>query len=275
MNRLPLVAIGVVVGLIERNQLIAKISPPLDNLLAAQLVDEFVSQERRYIQRDWEPAELDGGQFCEILARMLYHNDSGNLNRGKGFDECASYIENEDSGVKHLLLPRRTALHLIKVLRTIYKFRSQRGAIHISPTYGPNHMDARMMIENVRWAMNETLRVFGQGDPEAIAKAIRELLQFNVPCIGVFEEVIMVQRTDLSADEEILVLLHYAGEHGFTRKELGTYAMHKAPRITEAMQRLEAPNCRQIVLLNSGRYRLTDLGSRYIREKLADKLLVQ
>jgi len=30
------------------------------------------------------------------------------------------------------------------------------------------------------------------------------------------EEVIMVQRTDLSPEEEILVLLHYAGEQGFT-----------------------------------------------------------
>lgn len=267
--------IGLIVGLIERNQLIAKLSPPLDNLLAAQLVDEFVSQERRYIQRDWEPAELDGGQFCEVLARILHHVDSGNLSRGKDFDECASYIEKEDAGIKHLLQPRKTALHLIRVLRTIYKFRSQRGAIHISPTYGPNHMDSRMMIENVRWAMNETLRVLGQGDCESIAKAIRELLQFDVPCIGVFDEVIMVQRTDLGTDEEILVLLHYAGERGFTRKELGQFAMHQAPRVTEAVQRLEAPNCRQIVMLNSGRYRLTDLGSRHIREKLADKLLVQ
>src|SRR5947208_1437875 len=92
----------------------------------------------------------------------------------KEFDECAGYIENEQ-GVGHVLQPRRTALHLVRVLRPIYKFRSQRGAVHISPTYGPNHMDARLMIESVRWAMNETLRVFWHGaDREAAAKAIRE-----------------------------------------------------------------------------------------------------
>jgi hypothetical protein len=49
-------------------------------------------------------------------------------------------------------------------------------------------MDARLMIENVRWAMNETLRVFWTGDRETVAKAIRELLQFDVPCVGVFED---------------------------------------------------------------------------------------
>ena len=32
----------------------------------------------------------------------------------------------------------------------------------------------------------------------------------------------MVQRTDLRASEEILVLLHYAGENEFSRKELAS-----------------------------------------------------
>src|SRR4030095_10229147 len=92
-------------------------------------------------------------------------------------------------GASHAITPRTDALNLIKVLRTIYKFRSVRGAVHISSTYRANHMDARMMIENVRWAMNETLRIFWQGDREAVARAIRELLQFDVPCVGVFEDV--------------------------------------------------------------------------------------
>jgi hypothetical protein len=263
------------VGLIEKQQLISNIAPPLDYLLATQLVEEFVSLERRYIQRDWEPAELDGGQFCEVLARILYHQDSGNYSPAKEFDKCAEYIENEAGGVSHAL-ERRTALHLVRVLRTVYKFRSQRGAVHISPKYGPNHMDARLMIECVRWAMNETLRVFWHGkDREAVAKAIRELLQFDVPCVGVFEEIVLVQRTDLSTEEELLVLLHYGGDSGLSRAELGRHAKRQAPRITEALQRLEAADCRQIVLLPSGRYRLTDLGARRIRDELADKLLLQ
>lgn len=78
-------------GIIERNFLVSQISPPFDNLLANQLLDEFVSMEHRYIQRDWEPAELDGGQFCEILARILYHIDSSNLNQSKPLDDCLKY----------------------------------------------------------------------------------------------------------------------------------------------------------------------------------------
>ena len=241
--------------------------------LRSELLHTYSDILRNFRERRWEPAELDGGQFCEILARILYHQDSGTLNRDKKFEDCASYIEKD--GLPHAITPRSTALNLIKVLRTVYKFRSARGAVHISSTYRANHMDARMMIENVRWAMNETLRVFGQGDRQAVAKAIRELLQFDVPCVGVFEDVVLVQRTDLTPDEEVLVLLHFGGEVGLTRGELGQYVRRPAPRVTEALQRLEAADCRQIVLLGSGRYRLTDLGSRRIRENLADKLLLQ
>jgi len=136
-------------------------------------------------------------------------------------------------------------------------------------------MDARLMVENVRWAMNETLRVFWKGDRDAVAKAIRELLQFDVPCIGVFDEIVIVQRTDLIPEEEILLLLHYAGETGFSRNDLGRYAQCSAPSVTRSLQKLVGQKYRQVVMLKSGRYRLTDLGSRRIRDNLTDKLLLE
>lgn len=257
-------------GLTERLQLINSLSPPLDHLLCTQLVDEFISCERRYIQRDWEPSQLDGGQFAEIAARIIYHLDSSNINRAKDFNSCAQYIENDQNS--HSIAPRADALHIVRVLRTIYKFRSQRGAVHISPTYTPNHMDSRLIIEGVRWSMNEILRVFWNGDREAVAKVIREIIQFDVPVIGVFDQRVLVQRVDLSPDEEILMLLHYAGEEGFSRTALGKWAMLDASRVTRSLQKLAAPNCRQIVQISNGNYRLTDLGSRRIRTELSDKL---
>lgn len=257
--------------LIDRLTLINQICPPLNHLLATQLVDEFISAERRFIQRDWEPAELDGGQFCEIAARVIYHVDSGNLNQSKDFRDCCKYIEND--GVPHSIIPRQHALHLVRVLQTVYKFRSQRGAVHISPTYGPNHMDARFVVEGVRWAMNEALRIFWNGDREIVAKAIRELLQFDVPSVGKFGDVIIVQKTDLSPEEEILVLLHYAGENGFSRTTLGKSAKLAAPSVTRAIQKLVSPSMRQIVLTGDV-YRLTDLGSKRIRDELSSKLVL-
>src|SRR5436190_23516296 len=60
-----------------------KLSPPLDEILAKQLLAEFISQEERYILGEWEPATLDRGQFADIASRIIYHLDSKNLNRKK------------------------------------------------------------------------------------------------------------------------------------------------------------------------------------------------
>ena len=258
--------------LVNKTTLVGQLAPPLNSQLAQQLVDEVVSQEKRFIQRDWEPSQLDGGQFCEVLGRILYHADSGNLNLTKTVDECTGYLENEQVG--HALQPRQTALHLAKVIRTTYKFRSARGAVHISPTYKANHMDSKLVLENVRWLFAETLRIFWHQDRDKVASAIRELLQFDVPAVGKFENVLIVQRTDLSAADEILVLLHYAGENGFSRRELGKHVIHAPPRITEALNWLAGTQCRHVVKLPSGNFRLTDLGSKYIRDQLADKLFI-
>lgn len=258
-------------SLFEKSHLIQEISPPIDALLGATLIDEFISLERRFVLRDWEPAELDGGQFCEILARILYHLDSGNLSLDREFSACLRYIENDN--VTHNHNPRKELLHIGRVLRIVYKFRSDRGAVHISSTYTPNHMDARLVLENVRWMFAETLRLFWKSDREEVARAIRQLLQFDTPCVGVFEDKRIVQRVDLTPENEILVLLHHAGETGLTRSEIGKSALIPPSTITSALRRLSSSSRREVILV-SDRYRLTDVGAKLVREKLAEKLVV-
>lgn len=259
-------------GLVEQSTLIVNLSPPFDRFLATQLVDEFVKLERRFILRDWEPAELDGAHFCEILARCLYHLDSGNLDLGRDFGDCSKYIHNDN--VKHAI-DRDAVKMLFMAITVVHKFRSKRGVGHVSPEYSANHMDARYMMEAVRWAMNETLRLHWNGDRDAVSRVIRELLRFDVPCIGRFEDVLLVQRTDLRAEDEVVLLLHYAGEQGFTRKELGQHSKCSPAAVTRAVQSLTASNRREVVDVGDGRYVITDLGQKRIRENLACKLLLE
>jgi hypothetical protein len=259
-------------ALVEKARLLAKLSPPLDPTLAGQLLDEFISLEKRFILGDWEPAELDGGQFAEILARIIYHIDSGTLNPKKDFEQCVTHLESET--VRHQINPRSDVTHICRVLKLLYKFRSARGAVHITPKYSANRMDAKLMVEGARWLMLETLRLFLQVPQEEAARVIEELLQFDVPCVGNFKGSLLVQRTDLTIEEELLVLLHYAGQSGFSRKELGVYAKRSAPSVTTALQKLTSPSNREIILVDDF-YRLTDLGAKRVREKLGDKLLLQ
>jgi len=260
------------VAIVDRATLINFLSPPLDAVLCGQLLDDFVSMERRYVLRDWEPATLDGGQFCEAASSLIYHQDSATINRRKGVDECLKYVEDPNNSNTHHFPKRKAALHLCRVIRTIYKLRSDRGAVHIDPEYTANHLDAKLVLDNSRWVLSEILRVFWTGGCVQVAATIRELVQYDVPVIGVFEGRPLVQRTDCSVEEEILLILHYAGENGMSRAGIGRSVMKSPSAVTNTLKSLASGGRRQIVQLSSGNYRLTDAGIRRVLSQLADKM---
>jgi hypothetical protein len=257
-------------ALVDRETLLRDLAIRLDAVLTEQLLGEYVSQEKRYILGDWEPATLDGGQFVEAAARLVYHVDSGHPGRTTTVNECLGYVEDPKNQNNHAFPDRKSALHICRVLRTIYKFRSDRGAVHIDPLYTANQLDSRLVIDNSKWVLSELLRIFWSGDRREVAKAIREFLRYEIPAVGRYGDRRIVQRTDCTADEEILVLLRDGGEEGLTREKLGHFVGKTPGRITQAIQKLELR--REVIRMNNGSYRLTDLGARRILLELADKL---
>jgi hypothetical protein len=259
----------------DKATLIRTICPPLDQTLTSQLIDEYNSLESRYVLRDWEPATLDGGQFSEAAARILYHIDSGTLNHTKEVGKCLDYIEDPNNSNRHNYPERKSALHTAKVIRTIYKFRSDRGAVHINPSYTANHLDASLVMSNAKWVLSEILRVFLTSDRNLVEDVIRDIIEFNLPVIGDFDGQLLVQRTDCSVDEEILILLHYAGQSGFSRKQIGQFVQKTPPAVTTSLKKLTSSSERKIIQLNNGNYRLTDIGNRFVLSNLSGKLKIK
>lgn len=252
--------------------LVAQLSPPLDQQLLDLLVTEFLSMERRFFLGDWEPATLDGGQFAELASRVVYHVDSGNLNPTKGVSQCLKYVEESSSSNPHAFPGRRAALHLCRVLRTIYKFRSQRGAIHIDPNYSSSEMDASLLIMCARWVMAEVIRVFWTGNTADAALAVREVTRFDVPAVLNLDGRVMVLRTDCTVEQEVLLLLHNAGAQGMTRTELGQAIPKSASAVSNALTRMVGASRRQIIERSKGRYVLLRNGAVRIRNELSGKL---
>ena len=257
---------------LDSTNFISKISPPLDQVLATSLVSEFLDLERRFVLGDWEPATLNGGQFAELASRIVYHVDSGNLNRTKGVDPCLKYVEDEKNSNSHAFPQRRASLHLCKALRTIYKFRSQRGAVHIDPDYTANELDSTLVLALARCVMSEILRIFWGGTTTEIAQTVREIVRYQVPAVLEIDGRPLVLRTDCTAEEEVLLLLHNSGERGLSRAEIGQAAMKSAPAVTTALKTLSAPKKREVVKRADGQIVLTPNGSKRVHDELADKL---
>lgn len=232
--------------------------------LAGQLFEEATSLEEAFALKRWQHTELDGGRFAEVAARLIYGIDSGNFNLSKGVDECLSYLDN--SQVTHQFPDRKSANQLALVLRSIYKLRSQRGAVHVSPTYTANEIDSRFVVEGVRWVLAEVLRVFVTTDQAALVAAVEELSRFPHPMIRNYGGQPLIQAVHLTAEEEVLVHLLNAGG-GMSQANLVGVIPKDASGVRRAIKNLSQGTVRQIVGV-ADLWQITDLGIARIERRL-------
>jgi len=101
--------------------------------------------QQRFLAGDWKPAELDGGRLCEAVSRALYQLDSGVITHSELPGTLGDWLEDFNKKRSHALAEgdRR---HFCKAIRLAYKFRSDRGPVHISPIYTANYMDSMLIL---------------------------------------------------------------------------------------------------------------------------------
>jgi hypothetical protein len=247
------------------DDLATALSASIDATLAQQLIDESVSLEEAFLLKKWKYTELDGGRFAEVAARIVYAVDSGNVSLTKSVDDCLKYIDNQQ--VPHYFPEPQGAIHLSKVMRAIYKLRSQRGAVHVSATYTANEIDSRLVIECARWVFAEVLRIFVVSDREKVADIVRKLARFPQPLIRTIENVPLLQSISFTAEEEILAHLHNCGG-GMSVTELVAVIPKDGSGVRRAATKLTSGQVRQAVM-RDGRLHITDLGITRIEEKIA------
>lgn len=249
----------------QPQELVAHLAVAINATLAQQLIDESMSLEEAFILRKWKHTELDGGRFVEVAARTIYSVDSRNVALTKSVDDCLRYIENTQ--VPHNFPEPQTANHIGKVIRSVYKLRSQRGAVHVSPTYTANEIDSRLIVEAVRWILAEVLRVFLVSDRELVADIVRSLARFPQPMIRLYEGIPLLQVTTFTAEEEVLAHLLHA-ESGMTTAELCKLIPKDRAGVARAVKKLASAGFRQIVE-RSGNWLISDLGITRIENRIA------
>jgi hypothetical protein len=156
---------------------------------------------------------------------------------------------------------------LAKVLRAIYKLRSQRGAVHVSPTYTANEIDSRMILESVRWILADLLRIFVTTDRDSVAQTVRSLARFPQPLIRNIGDTPFLQSVSFTTEEEVLAHLLDADD-GLETSTLVNLIPKSSSGVRAALSNLSNANTRQIVN-RSGRWIIADLGVKRIEQRIA------
>jgi hypothetical protein len=250
-------------------QLITQLSTVLDGSLVRLAVESYVEMQQRFLVGDWQPAELDGGRLCEAIARCLYQMDTGRVSHNKSVADVRVYLMDEDNSRAHRL-GAKDRKHIAKVIEVVYKFRSDRGAVHISPDYNANYMDSMLILHAGKWIFAEFLRLAWNQDRKVIAETIAQLVQLEHSLIHELDGKPLVLAKGISAPSEILLLLNHASNNRLGRADIEQQAHHHKPT-TLAVAITRLINSRDIRDLGNGEVALTPNGQRRVMQEILPK----
>lgn len=166
-----------------------------------------------YLERRWEPAELNGGKFCEAVYSIISGAVMGKFpvkaSKPKNMLTACQDLEKEPADSKRIG-DRSLRVLIPRTLPALYDIRNNRGVGHIGGDVDPNHMDAERVQADASWVMAELVRIFhGVGTVEA-QQAVDALVERKTPMIWEVEGVKRVLEPEMKAKDQVLLLLHHS-----------------------------------------------------------------
>jgi hypothetical protein len=254
---------------IDSTQLIDQLSLRVERSFAQDAIDSYIGMEKRFLAGDWKPAELDGGRLCEAVSRAIYQLDGGIVDHDKLPGAIRVYLV-EQKNVSHQL-SRQDRFHIAKAIEVVYKFRSDRGAVHISPVHTANFMDSVYVLHAGKWILAEFLRIAWNQDSRVIGEVISQLVQLEHSVVHELDGRPMVVAKDLTIGEEILLLLYNAPSNRLSRSEIREYVVNRnSQSVASAISRMSA--AREIRVASNGDIALTPNGHKRVLEQIMPKV---
>lgn len=174
--------------------------------LRAELLRAFQEILRNYRDGRWEPSELNGGKFCEVVYTIL----KGHID--KSFPLAATKPGNMVDACRALesaaTAPRSVRIQIPRMLIALYEIRNNRGVGHVGGDVNPNHMDATAVLAMSKWILAELVRIFHDVDTTAATKAVDAIVERDIPVIWFVDGKRRILDIELSMKEKMLLILY-------------------------------------------------------------------
>ncbi len=211
--------------MIETDKLLAGL--PLG--LRAPLLDSYKEIVSNYRERRWEPSELNGGKFCEVVYTILDGAISGSFasapTKPRNMLVACQALEGKSVD------PSRTGDRSLRItipraLPFLYEIRNNRGVGHIGGDVNPNLMDATAVHGLASWVLAELVRIFHSVSADEAQRIVDALVERAIPLIWEFDGgrrvlnpgmpksdqalILLYQTTDWVSDDELLNWVEYS-----------------------------------------------------------------
>ena len=239
--------------------------------LAGEVVESYEELRARHFRRDFRPGLLEAGRFAEAVFRVLQVLATGKCTPvGKTLPKLPQLLvtlENADAGKVH----ESVRLHIPRALATVYNMRNKRDIGHIAADVDANVMDAEFAVASCNWVLAELVRLLHRCSPEDASVYVEKIVERRAPLVQVFGDEPFVLSTELSAKDEILVLLYQRGESGATLDDLDRWTPNTIGIRSLSARMSELENRDRFIRRLDGRAFLTESGAHHIESVLSSK----
>lgn len=179
--------------------------------LRDELVVCYQAIVRNYTEQRWEPAELNGGKFCEVVYSIVSGALSGAFPAAASkpanmLDACRA-IETQPANLTRVG-DRSLRILIPRMLPVLYEIRNNRGVGHVGGEVDPNHEDAEAVLTMTSWVMAELVRIF-HGVPLVDAQAaVESIVERRHSLVWSTESIKRVLKPEMSVRDQALVLLY-------------------------------------------------------------------
>jgi hypothetical protein len=186
----------------------SSILPSIPADILSRLEQTYTEIKHHFRGSRWEPSELNGGKFCEVVIRLLeWHTSSPQTYTPFGtsirdFGQATRRFETLTS------FPDSVRFHIPKLLNALYTIRNKRGVGHTSGDVDPNHMDASLVVAMTDWIMAEVVRIFHVVSTADAQVIVESLVSKQVQSVWEVDGKHRVLDPKLSYTDKMLLLLY-------------------------------------------------------------------
>ncbi len=207
-------------------ELLSSLFPPFPSTLRDELIHEFLEITRNFRENRWEPSELNGGKFCEVVYTIcegfLTSTYPPNAKKPSDMVSACRNLERTQSSI----VPRSIRIQIPRVLLALYEIRNNRGVGHVGGDVNSNHMDASYVLYSAKWVLGELIRIFHNVSVTQATEIVDSIVERVVPIVWEIDGKKRVLDEKLTFKEKTLLLLY--NQPGFIlENDLFDWVEHK------------------------------------------------
>lgn len=183
--------------------------------LRGELIDSYREITKNFIERRWEPSELRGGKFAEVVYCIVNGALSGSFptraSKPKNMADACRTLEGKPANAT-LVGDKSLRVFIPRALVFLYDVRNQRGVGHVGGDVDPNNMDASAVVALASWVMAELVRIFHGVTTQEAQDTVEALVERKTPLIWEVEPggIKRVLDPEMGAKDQVLMFLHHS-----------------------------------------------------------------